>query len=186
MTRKGWVREPARHSLAAKGIKTVRKIKRAIPLKMKTIKEAEEEIQRKRDFEDYDLIESRYDHDDPDSDASIDEEYRHESYDFRGYIDDMFHEFSEYDVKFEDWVKTLEPDVQKSMANYKDEFKRRKKDQDIDYQRTHPPIQTVAGPAHYVKTEIADKNGRWNDDYYTKDGYWVVHKGIRHHVYKVK
>jgi hypothetical protein len=48
-----------------------------------------------------------------------------------------------------------------------------------------PTIDTVAGKALFIKTEIEDKHGRWNDDYYTKDGYWVIHHGKKHHVYKV-
>jgi len=37
--KKGWYREPARHSLAAKGIKTMRNVRKSIPLK--TIKQSE-------------------------------------------------------------------------------------------------------------------------------------------------
>jgi len=46
-------------------------------------------------------------------------------------------------------------------------------------------IDTVAGVATYVKTEVEDRYGRWNDDYWTRDGYYVIHEGKRHHVYKV-
>jgi len=46
-------------------------------------------------------------------------------------------------------------------------------------------IKTVAGRAKYVKTEIEDKLGRWNDDYATKYGYWVIHEGKQHHIYLV-
>lgn len=46
-------------------------------------------------------------------------------------------------------------------------------------------INTVAGVATYVKTETEDKYGRWNDDYWTRDGYYVIHDGKRHHIYKV-
>ena len=49
-----------------------------------------------------------------------------------------------------------------------------------------PSIGTAAGEAFYVKTEVEDKHGRWNDDYYTRDGYWVIHEGKKHHVYKVR
>ena len=47
-------------------------------------------------------------------------------------------------------------------------------------------IETINGEAEFVKTETEDKNGKWNDNYYTKDGYWVIHRGIKHDVYKVK
>ncbi len=48
-----------------------------------------------------------------------------------------------------------------------------------------PEIGTVAGTAKYIGTETEDKNGKWNDSYATKDGYWVIHSGEQHHVYKV-
>lgn len=46
-------------------------------------------------------------------------------------------------------------------------------------------ISTVDGPAHYIKTEVEDSDGRWNDDYYVADGFYVLHDGIEHHVYQV-
>jgi hypothetical protein len=48
-----------------------------------------------------------------------------------------------------------------------------------------PMIDTVAGKALFIKTEIEDKYGRWNDDYWTREGYYVIHRGKKHHVYKV-
>jgi len=45
-------------------------------------------------------------------------------------------------------------------------------------------IDTVAGRAKFVCTEIEDSLGRWND-YKTSDGFWVIHQGDRHHVYQV-
>jgi hypothetical protein len=45
-------------------------------------------------------------------------------------------------------------------------------------------IVTAMGPAHYFGTEIEDKNGRWNDNYYIRDGFWVIHEGNHHHVYR--
>jgi hypothetical protein len=48
-----------------------------------------------------------------------------------------------------------------------------------------PTIDTVVGKALFVRTEKEDKSGRWNDSYYTRDGYWVIHQGKKHHVYKV-
>ena len=44
-------------------------------------------------------------------------------------------------------------------------------------------IQTVAGNATYVTT-LSDKE-LWAGDYSTKNGYWVIHRGSQHHVYKV-
>ena len=48
-----------------------------------------------------------------------------------------------------------------------------------------PTIGTAAGTAHYIGTEIESPSGRWNDSYQTRDGYWVIHEGHKHHVYKV-
>jgi len=57
---------------------------------------------------------------------------------------------------------------------------------------TRPPIKkapssidTVAGKAFFIKTEVEDESGRWHDDYWTRDGYYVIHEGRRHHVYKL-
>ena len=47
-------------------------------------------------------------------------------------------------------------------------------------------IRTVEGEAFYVKTEYEDRSGNWNDNYSVKDGYYVVHEDIAHHIYKVK
>jgi hypothetical protein len=47
-------------------------------------------------------------------------------------------------------------------------------------------IKTVKGKATFVKTEVEDKFGRWNDKYRTKDGYYVIHEGKKHHVYYLK
>lgn len=46
-------------------------------------------------------------------------------------------------------------------------------------------INTVQGPARFVRTEVEDANGRWNDSYTTRDGYYVVHRGSHHDVYEV-
>jgi len=45
-------------------------------------------------------------------------------------------------------------------------------------------IEIMGGTAKYVKTEIEDSKGRWNDNYYVKDGYYVLHQGSYHHIYK--
>ena len=47
-------------------------------------------------------------------------------------------------------------------------------------------ISVAGGTAKYVRTEIEDNDGRCNDDYYTKDGYWVTHSPPYHHVYYLK
>jgi hypothetical protein len=46
-------------------------------------------------------------------------------------------------------------------------------------------INTIAGKAFFVKTETEDESGRWDDDYETKYGYWVIHRGKQHDIYKV-
>ena len=46
-------------------------------------------------------------------------------------------------------------------------------------------IDTIRGRALYIRTEEEDAHGRWNDNYYTRDGYYVIHEGRLHHVYQV-
>jgi hypothetical protein len=46
-------------------------------------------------------------------------------------------------------------------------------------------ISTMDGDAKYVGTETEDAYGRWNDSYKIRDGYYVIHQGTQHHVYKV-
>ena len=46
-------------------------------------------------------------------------------------------------------------------------------------------IRTISGEAEYIGTEIEDSNERWNDNYYTTRGYYVIHEGSKHHVYKM-
>jgi hypothetical protein len=47
-------------------------------------------------------------------------------------------------------------------------------------------IRTSQGAAYFIRTEKEDKFGRWNADYWAKDGFWVIHEGKKHHVYMVK
>ena len=47
-----------------------------------------------------------------------------------------------------------------------------------------PVIETVDGLKHYYKTEVEDSDGNWNDNYSVRDGFWVIHEGKYHHVYK--
>ena len=47
-------------------------------------------------------------------------------------------------------------------------------------------IDTIQGKAYYYVIEIEDKNERWNDNYYVKDGFYVIHSGKFHYVYKTK
>ena len=49
-----------------------------------------------------------------------------------------------------------------------------------------PFIDTVDGRAYFYKTEVEDKNGRWYNDYWIRDGFWVIHEGNQHHVYKIR
>ena len=51
---------------------------------------------------------------------------------------------------------------------------------------SHPKdqIETVAGVAYYVCT-LNDRELNAGD-YSTRRGYWVIHRGGDHHVYKVK
>ena len=49
-----------------------------------------------------------------------------------------------------------------------------------------PYIDTFKGKAKFVKTEIEDKYGRWDDHWKTTSGEFVIHEGKKHHVYKVK
>lgn len=46
-------------------------------------------------------------------------------------------------------------------------------------------INTMIGLAIYICTEFEDENGNFNDDYYTSSGYFLIHQGDKHHVYKV-
>lgn len=46
-------------------------------------------------------------------------------------------------------------------------------------------IRTVAGIAYYQCTEVENQEGRWNNNYSTRDGFWVIHRGRFHDVYSV-
>ena len=45
-------------------------------------------------------------------------------------------------------------------------------------------INTIDGVATYVKTELEDSVGRWNDSYQTRSGEYVIHRGKEHDVYR--
>lgn len=51
-------------------------------------------------------------------------------------------------------------------------------------------IKTADGEKKYYKTEVDSTSGKWNDNYYIKDGFWVIHQAIGnegrhiHHIYK--
>jgi len=49
-----------------------------------------------------------------------------------------------------------------------------------------PYIETASGRAYYLKTEVENAYGRWNDSYYTGAGEYVLHEGKNHHVYKIR
>ena len=48
-------------------------------------------------------------------------------------------------------------------------------------------IQTVQGIADFVRTDIEDKNENWRGmNLTTKDGFYILHEGQEHHIYKVR
>jgi len=47
-------------------------------------------------------------------------------------------------------------------------------------------IYTATGDAILHAIEEEDKNGKWNDNYNVRDGFYVIHKNSIHYVYKVK
>ena len=46
-------------------------------------------------------------------------------------------------------------------------------------------INTVQGRAYYLYTEVENKYGKWNDNHWTRNGEYVIHRGKRHHVYSI-
>ena len=47
-------------------------------------------------------------------------------------------------------------------------------------------INTVQGEAKFVRTDIEDKNEKWDGiNLSTRDGFYIIHEGDRHHIYKV-
>lgn len=46
-------------------------------------------------------------------------------------------------------------------------------------------ISTASGKAFFVRTEKEDSQGKWNDNYKVKDGFYLIHDGNLHHVYRV-
>lgn len=56
----------------------------------------------------------------------------------------------------------------------------------IDLMQIKPATEIMcAGKlCKYVCTEIENDDGIWNDDYPVSKGYWVIHEGFMHHVYK--
>ena len=46
-------------------------------------------------------------------------------------------------------------------------------------------INTLLGKATYYTTRMEDEQGRWDDNWSTKDGFFVTHHQNTHHVYKV-
>jgi hypothetical protein len=47
-------------------------------------------------------------------------------------------------------------------------------------------IGVAGGNARYLRTEVEDAQGKWNDSYKTAHGYSVIHEGKKHHVYFLK
>jgi hypothetical protein len=48
-----------------------------------------------------------------------------------------------------------------------------------------PSIDVMGGSATYLFTEIEDANGKWDDSYNVNQGYYLIHDGKYHHVYKL-
>jgi len=46
-------------------------------------------------------------------------------------------------------------------------------------------IGTADGEKKYVKTIVEDSQGRWDSSQYSiRNGYWNIHKGNKHHIYR--
>ena len=45
-------------------------------------------------------------------------------------------------------------------------------------------IQTARGTKKLYAVSIEDRYGRWDDSYDVRRGYWVIHKGKIHLIYK--
>ena len=48
-----------------------------------------------------------------------------------------------------------------------------------------PTIQTFKGIAYFVTTERENEFGMWDDSWAIRDGFFVIHDGRFHHVYRV-
>jgi hypothetical protein len=46
-------------------------------------------------------------------------------------------------------------------------------------------IGTIKGVGKYIGTEIEDDRGKWNDNFSVRDGFYVIHVGKKHHIYKL-
>ena len=57
---------------------------------------------------------------------------------------------------------------------------------EFEKEKAHTTIDTIAGKALYFGTEIEDRQERWNQDYNVNQGFWVIHEGAKHHVYRVR
>jgi hypothetical protein len=76
---------------------------------------------------------------------------------------------------------TNKTQLEEKCANWQRDFNKHLKNK----QGPTAVIQVAGGNAYFVKTEVEDAKGKWNDNYYVKDGYYVIHQGKRHHVYKL-
>lgn len=45
-------------------------------------------------------------------------------------------------------------------------------------------IRTADGQKEYFGTEIEDESGDWDDSYAISDGFWVIHNGRYHDIYR--
>jgi hypothetical protein len=55
-----------------------------------------------------------------------------------------------------------------------------------EYNKGKPTISTANGIARLYTVELEDEMGKWNDRYATKDGFYVLHEGKKHIVYKLE
>lgn len=46
-------------------------------------------------------------------------------------------------------------------------------------------INTMSGKAFYYGSEIEDNNGKFDDSYSTSQGYYLIHSGKYHRIYKL-
>ena len=179
----GWFNESQRHSLASKGIKT--KINKILynPMKSQVDKELLTiEVPKKKSkhlgfLKAYTKFNTKGVWKNIDDDNvqieiefkdSKDERYGNE-------LMSLFKELNKKDIKEDVLYVRTEP-IEESSLDYAR----------VNLKGVKPKISTASGEAYYIGTEIEDKNGNWNDNYYIKDGYWVIHQGDRHHVYKSK
>lgn len=54
-------------------------------------------------------------------------------------------------------------------------------------EKVNTSINTIQGIADYSHSEVEDENGKWDDQWQTTRGEYVIHEGPQsHHVYFVR